>query len=261
MMNSKQQLLTVGEIAKMLGITRRIILNYESHGLIQADTRGEFASGYRYYTMDTLVRIRTIRSLQNCGLSLQEIKNYLADSTDLMPMLQRLEALRDELNRNIALLQERMEQGVKSSIHIAQLPPHTVYCKTMRDESIEARTTHLREVAYAAVNSYGTDISKRMYFTESSFSDPGLVTYCAAVPDSSTGAEVVRLPQTKALVKYHYGRYELLPLVRNQLLAYAETHDIKLSGSFRHIYLEGPPQHRDPERFITIVAFLIDEKE
>ena len=81
-MNAKQDLLSVGEIARTMGLTRRIILNYESHGLIHADTRGDSNTGYRYYSMDTLARIRTIRTYQKLGLSLDEIKNYLDDSAD-----------------------------------------------------------------------------------------------------------------------------------------------------------------------------------
>lgn len=258
MRNDNQNLLTVGQIAKTIGITRRIILNYEDHGLIQADTRGEFDSGYRYYSMDTLVRIRTIRILQNLGLSLEEIRHYLNDNTDLSPMLKRLETLRDELDQNIAHLRERMQHSEKSNIHIDHLPATTVYCKTMRDASIEARTTHLRDIAYDAISSHGADFSKRLYFTESSFSDPELITYCACIPEDNQGDHVVHLPAAKALLKYHYGRYEHLPLVHKDLLAYAKTHDVKLNGRFRHVYLEGPPQHKNPDNFITIVALFIE---
>ena len=257
-MNSQQKLLTIGQIAKMIGITRRIIINYEDHGLIRADSRGEFNSGYRYYSMDTFVRIRTIRSLQNIGLSLEEIKNYLNDTTDMLPILRRMEALREELDKNIAFLWERMQQGEKSKIHITQLPPHTAYYQTIRSYSIEERTTRLRDVAYAAVNRYGMNAGKRTYFTEVSVQDPELVTYYADIPEGSTGEQVTVLPQVNALIQYHYGSYEGLLSCREKLLAYAREQGIRHSGVFRNIYLEGPPQHKDPSRFITVVALLMD---
>ncbi len=62
--------------------TRRIILNYEAHGLVFPDEK-EDPSGNRYYTIDTLTKIRTIRSLQNLGLSLDEIRGYFDNSNDL----------------------------------------------------------------------------------------------------------------------------------------------------------------------------------
>ncbi|MFQ9930411.1 MAG: MerR family transcriptional regulator [Roseburia sp.] len=64
-----KELFSIGDAADFVGITRRIILNYEVHGLVFPDVK-EDPSGNRYYTIDTLTKIRTIRSLQNLGLSL-----------------------------------------------------------------------------------------------------------------------------------------------------------------------------------------------
>lgn len=258
-MEKEQPLLTIGEIAKMLGLTRRIIINYEDHGLIQPDTRGEFDKGYRYYTIDTLVRIRTIRTFQNLGLSLEEIKEYFNDNTDLTPALRRLEALRVELDISIERLRDRIQDDTKPAIHVAEVPAYTVCCQTLRSTCIAQRTEHLRQVAYKAVSSYGVDISRRMYFTRFSVDDPELVTCCAVVPSASKGPDIAKLPSVKVLARYHHGTYESLPAVREELMEHARVHNIPLTGECRHIYLEGPPQHKDPRRFITIVALVMDE--
>ena len=257
-MQNKQDLLSVGEIAKTMGLTRRIILNYEDHGLIRADTRGDSNTGYRYYSMDTLVRIRTIRTYQKIGLSLDEIKNYLDNNTDLTPILKRLESLRDELDENIAQLRERMKHYRQSEICITTLPAYTVYAQTTKDDTLEQKIKHLRDTAYTAVTKYGTDTSKLMYFTESSLKDPDTITYCAAVPKGSKGDEIVERPETKAIIKYHHGNYAHLPEVRQELLTYANMHNLQLYGTCRYIYLEGPPQHKDPKNYITLVALLLD---
>ena len=89
MKNEEKQLLSIGEIAKSLDITRRMILNYEAKGLIEADKKAG-VTGNRYYTVDTLTRIRTIRVFQNLGLSLDDIKKYLDEDADLRPMIARL---------------------------------------------------------------------------------------------------------------------------------------------------------------------------
>lgn len=65
-----------------LGVTRRIILHYEERGLIEPDKRDD-ATNNRYYTIDTFTKLRSIRSLQNLGLTLDEIRDYYNDSTDL----------------------------------------------------------------------------------------------------------------------------------------------------------------------------------
>ena len=36
-----------------------------------------------------------------------------------------------------------------------------------------------------------------------------------------------------------------------QLIEYATTRGLSPLGTVRHTYLEGPPQHKDPAKFIT----------
>ena len=71
-------LFQIGEIAKILGVTRKTILIYESKGLLTAAVKDK-NTGYRYYTADNMTQIRSIRSLQALGLSLDEIAEYRKD--------------------------------------------------------------------------------------------------------------------------------------------------------------------------------------
>ena len=107
-MKRDDKLFSIGEIAKALGVTRRIILHYEERGLIEPDKRDD-ATNNRYYTIDTFTKLRSIRSLQNLGLTLDEIRDYYNDSTDLMPLIRRMEEMRDQLNLNIEKLYERVK--------------------------------------------------------------------------------------------------------------------------------------------------------
>ena len=100
-----KNLFSIGEIAKAVGITRKTILNYETKGLILPDKK-EGTTGNRYYTIDTFTKVRTIRILQNLGLTLEEIKKYYDGMSDLKPMIARLEKMRDELNLTIEKLKE-----------------------------------------------------------------------------------------------------------------------------------------------------------
>lgn len=105
-MKERQELFTIGEIARRVGVTRRMILNYEERGLVCPDVKKGDA-GNRYYTIDTFTKIRNIRTLQDLGLSLDEIRGYYDDSLDLLSIIRRLEKLRDQLNLNIEKLYER----------------------------------------------------------------------------------------------------------------------------------------------------------
>ena len=93
MKKQDDHLFKIGEIAKILGITRKTILVYEDMGLLTPAVKDE-NSGYRYYTADNMTQIRSIRSLQTLGLSLSEIKEYYYDSKNLDHHLERLMDLR-----------------------------------------------------------------------------------------------------------------------------------------------------------------------
>ena len=88
-MNGKN-LFSIGEMAKSVGITRKTILNYEKKGLVKPDKK-DGVTGNRYYTIDTFTQIRTIRTFQKLGLSLDEIHEYFNNSCDLNPIISRIE--------------------------------------------------------------------------------------------------------------------------------------------------------------------------
>ena len=86
MKKQSEHLFKIGEIAKILGVTRKAILVYEEMGLLTPAVKDE-ASGYRYYTADNMTQIRAIRSLQTLGLSLAEIREYYYDTETLTAIL------------------------------------------------------------------------------------------------------------------------------------------------------------------------------
>ena len=235
---SEKRLMSIGEVSKAIGITRRIILNYEAKGLLLPDKK-EGTAGNRYYTPDSISLIRSIRVLQNLGLSLDEISSYYNGSTDLEPLIERLEALRDGLTQSIEKLKQRTASPAASVIQFLTLPAQTVYCRKGAFNGVEERKEFLREVFMEAIHLYGSDSSKRMFFIEYNLEHP------------------VHLPEQKALGIFYHGCYESLPDARRKLSAYAAAQNLSLSGTVRHTYLEGPPQHKDPANFITQVALVL----
>ena len=251
-----KNLFSIGEIAKAIGITRKTILNYEIKGLIKPDKK-DGITGNRYYTIDTFTQIRTIRVFQNFGLSLDEIREYFNDSSDLQPMIERLETMRDELNLTIEKLKERThKQG--NIIKEIVIEPQTIYRRAYTSISITDKTNLLRDTALEAMRTHGTDITRRMYFTEYTAGAPQEVSYCVAIPAKSKGEYVSSIPELKAISFFHHGAYEDIPKARKRLIAYAKENSLKLSGVFRNIYLEGPPQHKDKSKFITQIIAIIE---
>lgn len=249
MKGNQKNLFSIGEIAKSIGITRKIILNYEAKGLIQPDKK-DGVTGNRYYTIDTFTQIRTIRVFQNLGLSLDEICDYFNDETDLTSLIKRLETMRDELNLSIEKLYERANKN-PNQIKEITVEPQTVYCRTYHSPTIAERTVVLRETALEAMRLYGTDTTRRMYFIEYPLYDTNEITYAVAVPPESKGEYISNIPSFRAISLYHHGAYEDIPAARETLISYAKQHNLKISGKCRHIYIEGPPQHKDKRKFIT----------
>ncbi len=247
----RENLLTIGEAAKSIGVTRRMILNYEARGLVQPDVK-EGTSGNRYYTTDTLTRIRMIRTFQDLGLSLDEIHNYFDGETDLQPLIFRLEKMRDELNLSIEKLRARLETD-EPRISVVELQEQSVYIRTMRAETVDERKAHLRVFIPDAMRRYGSDTSRRMFFIIYPLDDPAQISYCISVPDGSEGEYIEHLARTAALCVTWHGGYDELPAVRERMIAWSRERGIVLDGTCRHVYLEGPAHHKEPSKFITQV--------
>ena len=157
----------------------------------------------------------------------------------------------------IEKLKERTQKNGGVIREIA-IEPQTVYRRTYNATSIADKTNLLRDTALEAMKLHGTDTTRRMYFTEHYANAPAEVSYCVAVPQGSEGEYVSITPELKAISFFHHGAYEEIPEARKRLVAYAEENSLKLTGVFRNIYLEGPPQHKDKSKFITQIIALIE---
>lgn len=246
---------SIGEIADTIGITRRIILNYEAKGLIKPDQKIG-TNGNRYYSIDTFTQIRTIRIFQNLGLTLDEIREYFNETIDLKSIIKRLEDMRDELNHSIEKLYERANGGLPEIKRI-EIAPQTVYCRACKSETVSERTAILRETALEAMKKHGTDTTRRMYFTEFSADDPNYIYFCVAVPRESEGKFIKRFDKIAALAVFHHGAYEKISETEKMISDYAKRNGICLSGICRHLYVEGPPQHSEESKYITQIIMPI----
>jgi MerR family transcriptional regulator, thiopeptide resistance regulator len=94
---------TVGQLAKLTGLTVRALHHYHAIGLLEPSQRSE--SGYRLYTQADIVRLFRIQALQRLNLSLSEVAAVLAkDGAPLPEMIaQQLDELDDRIEKATAL--------------------------------------------------------------------------------------------------------------------------------------------------------------
>ena len=95
---------SISEFARFSRVTRDTLLHYDRIGLLSPAVRS--GSGYRYYTGGQLAIINVIRTLQQLGMTLEEIKE-LKD--------RRTPELTDEvLGRQIDKIEKRIEDWVRA---------------------------------------------------------------------------------------------------------------------------------------------------
>ncbi|QDW73533.1 MerR family transcriptional regulator [Lachnospiraceae bacterium KGMB03038] len=75
-MQGKKQKYTIGELARLTGISITALRYYDREQVLIPAIRNE-SNGYRYYSVHQLERAQTIRDLKSLGLSLEEIREIL----------------------------------------------------------------------------------------------------------------------------------------------------------------------------------------
>jgi len=94
---------TVGQLARLTGLTVRALHHYHAIGLLEPSQRSD--GGYRLYSQADIVRLFRIQALQRLNLSLDEIAAVLAkDGAPLPEMIaQQLDELDDRIEQANAL--------------------------------------------------------------------------------------------------------------------------------------------------------------
>jgi DNA-binding transcriptional MerR regulator len=132
---------TIGELAKMIGVSVRTLRHYEDVGLLIPD-RSE--GGHRRYGAPDLDRLRQIVALRKLGLGLQHIAAWL-DSRD--PELLRKLARRrlQEVELRLVLedrLRQRLKQLLRSLEHSGE-PSATKLIEQMEERAMDIELTQI----------------------------------------------------------------------------------------------------------------------
>lgn len=259
MKENEGQLFQIGEIVKILGVTRKTLLVYEDNGLLTPAVKN-LNSGYRYYSADNMTQIRSIRSLQALGLSLQEIKEYYYSTENIDEHLERLMELRATLDRNIQMLQVRAAKRGDMTVHRLTLPRQVCFCRRYSCKDVAEATLHLHDTYIAAARTGKMPLYARM-FTMRMAQDCNTLDLlcCIPVEDSFSGEERMEFVETPALCIYYRGPYEGIGNAMGTLVEYVKKNHISVTGPYRSIYLEGPPNRgKNSQDYVTQIAVPVE---
>ena len=248
-------LFQIGEVTKILGVTRKTLLVFEEMGLLTPAVKDE-ESGYRYYSADNMTQIRAIRSLQSLGLTLKEVEQYYYDTENIDIYLARLMELRASLDKNIQMLQVRAAKRGDLTVRKTTLPRQVCYCRRYTCEDVSDAANKLRDTYIAAAHSGKMYMLGRMFTMRMSPATDKLdLMCCIPVTDDFDGPQRTEFPETPALCIYYRGPYEETGLAIGALLQYVKENNIAVAGPFRSIFMEGPPNRGEKkEDYITQIA-------
>lgn len=255
MKKHNESLFQIGEVTKILGITRKALLVYEEKGLLTPALKDK-ESGYRYYSADNMTQIRSILSLQALGLSLKEIAAYYYDSENIDAQLQRLMDLRSALDRNIQMLQVRAARRGDMTVHKTTLPQQVCFCRRYLCEAVTDAANNLRDTYIAAARTGKMSMLSRMFTMRMSQASEKLdLMCCIPVNHDYDGPERMEFAEAPALCIYYRGPYEEAATAIQALKKYVDDNNIETTGFFRSIYLEGPPNRGENSvDYITQIA-------
>jgi DNA-binding transcriptional MerR regulator len=150
-----RQLLQIGEVAKLIGVSPKTIRYYHEIGLLAEPKRTE--SGYRLYTAQELLRLQHIRRLRSLGLPLERIREILGEPDHEHEQVLRnaLQSLVEELTAQILELEERREMlekllakdALDQSQPPGEAPPTLLYLDLVKDQ-LGAYLTNISEESW-----------------------------------------------------------------------------------------------------------------
>lgn len=253
-------LFQIGEITKLMGITRKTLLVYENMGLLVPAVKDE-DSGFRYYSADNMTQIRSIRSLQALGLTLKEVRDYYYDTEHIDTYLDRLMKLRASLDRNIQMLQVRAAKPGDLTVHKTRLPRQVCYARRYDCKDISEAANNLRDTYIATVHTGKMDVLGRMFTMRMSEAADKLdLMCCIPVTDDFIEPERMEFDDSPALCIYYRGPYEGSGTAVRALMQHVQNNNIEVAGPIRNIYMEGPPNRGENKNdYITQIAVPIKE--
>ena len=114
-----QGFMTVGEVAKKMGVTVRTLQYYDKTGLLSPSAESE--GGRRLYTHKDLIRLHQIISLKSLGFSLDDIKERLISLETPADVANALTEQADDIRQKIEQLQASLSAIEQLKAEVLQM--------------------------------------------------------------------------------------------------------------------------------------------
>ena len=112
----RNDLMTLKEVCKETGVTRKIVQTYENYGLVKATTKNKY--GYLLYDDAAVKKIKKIRLYQRFGYRLSEIAKleYMTVDEQVMILKEKINNMYDNKSETAELIEmaEQLLENLRS---------------------------------------------------------------------------------------------------------------------------------------------------
>lgn len=252
------ELLSIGDASQLSGISSRALRHYDSLNLLQPDHIGE--NRYRYYSLETILRVPVINYLKLMGFSLDEVMEMFADG-DLGDIKKMFADHQEECAREINHLEER-KQVIEDWISLVD---EAKFILSVKPTDVSLKYLPDQEFIYMPYRFWGNyaDATVNLDFTSFVEEDDqvitGPVTLCATdaaefcrAREKGEECDViimqralrpiakehrVKYPSSMYLSTYHVGPFEKLGESHRRLISYAEDNGYTTNGDVFERYV------------------------
>lgn len=146
-----EEFMTVGEVAKKMGVTVRTLQYYDKEGLLSPSAESE--GGRRLYTDKDLVTLHQIMSLKSLGFSLDDIKKRLISLESPADVANALTEQADDIRKKIEQLKASLTAIEQLKTEVLQM--QTVNFKKYADIIVNLQ---MKNDSYYLIKRFDDDI-------------------------------------------------------------------------------------------------------
>ncbi|MCQ2054778.1 MAG: MerR family transcriptional regulator [Fibrobacter sp.] len=273
----KQTKLKIGEFSQLMQVTVKTLRHYEQIGILKPCEVDQW-TGYRYYKLEQMQQLQSIRHLKDVGFSLEEIREMM-ENNSLVPGIEQLESKIHACEEELKILlarRERLHQMVDSQrklnsmdkISIQELPEIIVASHRETIPNYEAVGPMCVNVIGPEMQRLGCKCPPPGYcFTiehNKEYSPTDIdIEYCEQVEEMGTDSEIIqfkKLDAVKSALCYkHYGPYDRFYQSYTEVFKYIEKEGYRIVGNPRCCYVDGIWNQEDPEKWLSIIQVPVEK--
>lgn len=264
----KQELFSIGDVAKLFHISVSSLRHYEKIELVEPEYT-DTQTGYRYYSTRQFERLNTIRYLRALDTPLEQIAEFFRNrDTEKMQDILRLQ--KEEVarkRRELEIVEKKIDNRLKQlqdavsseldTVRISVSPPQrTVWLRrqlkieSYLDLEIPIRQLELSQKnALVFLGKVGVGISKE-HLLERKYSEYDMIFLLLDSEDDYDG-KTHEIPQQTCVTLRFRGSHNEAAAQYEKLLSFIDEHNLKISGNSSEITMIDYGFTNDTSKFVT----------